>query len=83
MLELDDVAVQSLVPEPLQSAESPAAFMKALPEYDSDMDELLQAAEAEDECLRFVGEQRCRQPANLLPDVCEPKAHGPAMPDDI
>ena len=69
MLELDDVAVQSLVPEPLQSAESPAAFMEALPEFDSDMDELLQDAEAEDECLRFVGEQRCRRAANCLHDV--------------
>ena len=56
MLELHHVAVHSLVPEPLQSAESPAAFMKALPEFDSEMDAQLQAAEAEDQCLRFVGE---------------------------
>ena len=75
MLELDDVAVQSLVPEPLQTVESPAAFMKALPKYDSDMDALLQAAEAEDECLRFVGEQRCRQAQPHCCTMCVNQRH--------
>ena len=75
MLELEDVAVQSLVPEPLQAAESPAAFMQALPEFDSDMDALLQAAEAEDECLRFVGEQRWGDKESTVCMMCVDQRH--------
>lgn len=74
MLELGEVAVQSLVPEPLQSAETPAAYMKALPEFDSDMDAQLQAAEAEDQCLRFVGEQQRKQTARICM-VCVKQWH--------
>ena len=70
MLELDDVAVQSLVPEPLQAAELPAAFMKALPEFDGDMDAQLQAAEAEDQCLRFVGKQQLVQTSSQNCMMC-------------
>lgn len=54
-LELSDVAVQSLVPEPLQNVESAADFMQQLPQYDADLARQVSDAEAAGECLRFVG----------------------------
>ncbi|KDD74615.1 homoserine dehydrogenase, partial [Helicosporidium sp. ATCC 50920] len=56
-LELSDVDLVSLVPEPLRdaSAVSPEEFMRRLPEFDSGMAELAAQAEAQGECLRFVG----------------------------
>ena len=84
MLELDDVAVQSLVPEPLQAEESPAAFMKALPEFDGEMDAQLQAAEAEDQCLRFVGKQQSVQTSSQsLHDVCTTKVRHSARKNEM
>lgn len=53
--ELEAVPVQSLVPEPLRNIESVDEFLQKLPEHDSAMADLLQEAEAADECLRFVG----------------------------
>ncbi|RMZ53895.1 hypothetical protein APUTEX25_005577, partial [Auxenochlorella protothecoides] len=54
-LELDDVAVESLVPAPLRSLPTAADFLARLPEHDAEMDAALQAARAAGECLRFVG----------------------------
>ena len=55
-IELDDVPVDSLVPEPLREISSVSDFMQRLPEFDGDMAKQLEDAEAADECLRFVGE---------------------------
>lgn len=60
-LELSDVAVQSLVPEPLQHVESAADFMQQLPQYDADLARQVSDADAAGECLRFVGK-------SLIPD---------------
>jgi len=54
-LELDQVSVQSLVPEPLQTVDSADEYMKRLPEFDGEMQKLLEDAENAGECLRFVG----------------------------
>jgi aspartokinase/homoserine dehydrogenase 1 len=60
-LELDDVPVESLVPEKLRNWEPPAgavladAFIDELKNYDDEMTALLDAAEAANEVLRFVG----------------------------
>lgn len=54
-LELDDVAVQSLVPAPLQNVASADDFMQQLPQYDADLAQQVSEADAAGECLRFVG----------------------------
>lgn len=54
-LELDDIPVESLVPEPLRSAKTAAEYMARLPEFDGEMAEKLTAAEASGEVLRYVG----------------------------
>ena len=54
-VELADVPVHSLVPEPLRDVASVDNFMARLPEFDGDIAEQLAAAEAAGECLRFVG----------------------------
>lgn len=54
-VELADVPVHSLVPEPLRDVASVDDFMARLPEFDGDIAEQLAAAEAAGECLRFVG----------------------------
>lgn len=56
-IELDDVPVHSLVPEPLRESPSPDAFMAELPKYDGDMTAQLDEAAAAGEVLRYVGEQ--------------------------
>jgi len=53
-LELDEVAVDGLVPEPLRDG-SIATFLERLPEHDADMTKILRDAQAEDKVLRFVG----------------------------
>ncbi|CAD7703477.1 unnamed protein product [Ostreobium quekettii] len=58
-IELNEVPVQSLVPEPLQSTSSVAEFMERLPDYDEDMSNKMEAAEAAGECLRYVGTVDC------------------------
>jgi aspartokinase/homoserine dehydrogenase 1 len=55
MVELEDVPVHSLVPEPLRDIASAADFMAALPQHDADMAARLDAAAAAGQCLRFVG----------------------------
>lgn len=54
-LELEKVPIQSLVPEPLQSCSSAAEYIERLPDFDGDMQKLLDEAEQAGECLRFVG----------------------------
>ncbi len=54
-VELDDIPVDSLVPEPLQATDSVSKFMEELPKYDADMTARLEKADAAGECLRFVG----------------------------
>ncbi|KAK4391329.1 Bifunctional aspartokinase/homoserine dehydrogenase 1, chloroplastic [Sesamum angolense] len=54
-LELADIPVQSLVPEPLKDSASPEEFMEKLPQYDQDLAKQRQEAEAAGEVLRYVG----------------------------
>lgn len=54
-LELSEVAVQSLVPAPLQNVASADDFMQQLPEYDADLAQQVEEAAAAAEVLRFVG----------------------------
>ena len=54
-LELSDVPIQSLVPEPLRDVESVEEFMKELPKYDGDILKQQEAAAAAGEVLCFVG----------------------------
>lgn len=53
-IELDDVAVQSLVPEALRGADV-AAFMTGLADFDAPMAAALEEARAAGEVLRYVG----------------------------
>lgn len=53
-LELDDVTVESLVPDALEDG-SIETFMERLPEYDERMTNILREARAEEQVLRFVG----------------------------
>ena len=53
-LELGDVAIESLVPEALQSG-TPAEFLAALPTHDGDMEARRLAASRDGKVLRFVG----------------------------
>lgn len=60
-LELDDVPVESLVPEKLRDWEPPAgavlgdAFVQELTNFDDEMTALIEEAEAANQVLRFVG----------------------------
>ncbi|XP_052200278.1 bifunctional aspartokinase/homoserine dehydrogenase, chloroplastic-like isoform X2 [Diospyros lotus] len=54
-LELSDVPVQSLVPEPLRGSASAEEFLQKLQEYDQDMAKKRQIAEDAGEVLRYVG----------------------------
>ncbi|KAL0359968.1 UNVERIFIED_CONTAM: Bifunctional aspartokinase/homoserine dehydrogenase 1, chloroplastic [Sesamum radiatum] len=54
-LELADIPVQSLVPEPLKDSGSAEEFMEKLPQYDQDLAKQRQEAEATGEVLRYVG----------------------------
>jgi len=60
-LELEDIPVESLVPEKLRNWQPPKGasigqtFVEELKSYDSEMDVIIQEAEAAGEVLRFVG----------------------------
>jgi aspartokinase/homoserine dehydrogenase 1 len=54
-LELSDVPIQSLVPEPLRDIQSVDEFMKELPKFDQDILKQQEEAAAAGEVLRFVG----------------------------
>ncbi|KAH7861608.1 hypothetical protein Vadar_028344 [Vaccinium darrowii] len=54
-LELSDIPVQSLVPEPLRGCASAEEYLQQLPQHDHDMAKKRQDAEDEGEVLRYVG----------------------------
>jgi aspartokinase/homoserine dehydrogenase 1 len=54
-LELSDIDVKGLVPEPLKASVSAEEFLKKLPQFDPDMSMKRKIAEADEEVLRFVG----------------------------
>ncbi|XP_022718395.1 bifunctional aspartokinase/homoserine dehydrogenase 2, chloroplastic isoform X4 [Durio zibethinus] len=54
-LELSDIPVQSLVPEPLRATASAEDFMEQLPQFDKDLARERQEAEESGEVLRYVG----------------------------
>lgn len=54
-LELNQIAVQSLVPKALQSLASADEFLKHLPESDAEMEKLRKDADQAGEVLRYVG----------------------------
>lgn len=70
MVELDDVPVQSLVPEPLRDVASVEDFMARLPQYDADMAARLDEASDAGECLRFVGEHGSLLPLHRAATLC-------------
>jgi aspartokinase/homoserine dehydrogenase 1 len=47
--------VPTQVPEPLRAVSSAEEYMRALPQYDADMESKLKEAEASGEVLRYVG----------------------------
>ncbi|KAK2658770.1 hypothetical protein Ddye_005303 [Dipteronia dyeriana] len=54
-LELADLPIQSLVPEPLRACASVGEFMENLPQFDQDLAKERQQAEDAGEVLRYVG----------------------------
>ncbi|KAF9603535.1 hypothetical protein IFM89_037016 [Coptis chinensis] len=54
-LELSDIPVESLVPEPLKASSSPEEFMQQLPKFDQDMAKKRSDAESAGKVLRYVG----------------------------
>ncbi|RAL50348.1 hypothetical protein DM860_008022 [Cuscuta australis] len=54
-LELSDVSVKNLVPQPLRAIASAEEFMQQLPQFDEDLANQRQEAEAVGEVLRYVG----------------------------
>ena len=54
-LELSDIPIESLVPEPLQNVGSVDEFMQKLPDYDHEIAAKMAAAEANGNKLIFVG----------------------------
>lgn len=54
-LELSDVPVESLVPEPLRGVASVEEFMERLPQFDKDMAKKQQDAKDAGDVLRYVG----------------------------
>lgn len=54
-LELSDIPVESLVPEPLRVSASAEEFLQLLPQFDQDMANKRQDAEDAGEVLRYVG----------------------------
>ena len=75
-LELEDVPVHSLVPEPLRGLASPDDFLARLPEFDGDLAQQLAAAEAAGECLRFVGAPRCKPRRAIELECCQWRVTG-------
>ena len=47
--------MQSLIPQPLESAQSGEEFLAKLGEYDDDMEKVKKEAEAEGKTVRYVG----------------------------
>ncbi|GBG78384.1 hypothetical protein CBR_g26412 [Chara braunii] len=74
-LELEDIPVQSLVPEPLQSVETADEFMQGLPAYDLQIGEQLEEAEARGEVLRYIGVVDCVKNEGSVELKSYPKSH--------
>jgi len=75
MFELDDVPVESLVPEPIRDTSSVAEFMERLPEFDDEMTRKMEEAEAAGECLRYVGVIDCKGGEGRVELRRYPKTH--------
>ncbi len=54
-IELKDIPVESLVPEPLQDVQTAEAFLKGLPAFDADMQQRVDRAHQNGQVLRYVG----------------------------
>ncbi|CAL9158713.1 unnamed protein product [Musa hybrid cultivar] len=54
-LELSDIPVQNLVPEPLRACSSSDEYMQQLPNFDKELSDERDDAEASGEVLRYVG----------------------------
>ncbi len=54
-IELSDIPVESLVPEPLRACKTAAEYMAGLPKFDEEMGRRLKEAKDAGEVLRFVG----------------------------
>ncbi|XP_027160145.1 bifunctional aspartokinase/homoserine dehydrogenase 1, chloroplastic-like [Coffea eugenioides] len=54
-LELSDIPIENLVPEPLRAVTSPEEFLQQLPQFDQDLAKRRQEAEDSGEVLRYVG----------------------------
>ncbi|KAG5022348.1 hypothetical protein JHK85_018690 [Glycine max] len=54
-LELSDIPVENLVPEPLRGSSSAEEFMQQLPKFDEELTEILKDAESSGEVLRYLG----------------------------
>merc|ERR1719160_1608638 len=80
-LELDDVPVESLVPEALQNWEPPAgavladAFIEELKSFDNEMAKLLDAAESAGKVLRYVGSVDVKAGTGAVKLAAYPKDH--------
>ena len=60
MVEMDDIPVESLVPEPLRALKGGDEYMARLPEFDADMEIKLREAEATGEVRRLRGRRMRR-----------------------
>ncbi|MCK4542304.1 MAG: bifunctional aspartate kinase/homoserine dehydrogenase I [Spirochaetales bacterium] len=54
-LSLEDIEVQSMIPAELKNTPGVEAFLKLLPEYNGEMGQLKEEADAEGKVLRYVG----------------------------
>lgn len=74
-LELDDIPVESLVPEPLRSAATAEEYLARLPEFDAAMAARLSEAEARGEVLRYVGVVDAEKSAGSVELRAYPRDH--------
>jgi len=75
MLELEDIPVESLVPEALRHCESKAEFLDKLSMYDDELTAKVREADAKGEVLRYVGIVDCENQAGRVELVSYPKKH--------
>ncbi|GLI70404.1 hypothetical protein VaNZ11_015124 [Volvox africanus] len=74
-LEMDQIPVESLVPEPLREVASSVEYMSRLPSFDGDMDAKLREADSSGECLRYVGVVDVQRGRGSVELRRYPKAH--------
>ena len=75
MLELEDVVVESLVPEPLKKCNSTAEFLEKLPEFDEELTNKVLDAENKGEVLRYVGVVDCETGTGRVELTSYPTTH--------